>query len=1467
MPKFGAFQTVSEISRGALATVWSARREGDDAGAAPKYVIKACKPEIDIAGAEQAALAVRLFLEQAELQQRIGKQDADTWAPIITLAQTTAEEGWGGSGSGGEGGAYYVTQFYSWSLERLAARRFDLDTPDLIRFARGIMRGLASLRSIAGRSHGNLKPGNVLLAGEGEPQDLNVRLSDPMPESHLDAGAGDAADLRAMAETIVLLITLQPFRERGGWPIPDSIRWSRLAGGAGWLTLCNRLLDPSDAQPKATFEEVEAALAEIEKARAPGGGKKKLIIGLAAGLVLAAGAVTAYILTRPPPPPPTPVRTLVDFDMTTWQTLCDAYLKEGFDQLDAELSRPMPGAEGSRRLQVYAQVAPGLAATLGELAQKIEAYQPRTLAKADRNERMENLRESPPEELKDKKVATDIADAVQYIKDLKLKIHGPESELARPLREAGVQWEASGWKAPAAHTSEVVAKLVSTPFSVAAMDAAVETLRQTQAIAPLVPQVAALAQDVTKGAKDDAVLVQFEAWSKAYPGEEAAKASPGLASIVRVRSALQQVQETGEILRNFVTDKGMVRDKDIAGQQAVVKWSEVCHKQFAASPKYQELLAAGKPGLATFNQWMGLVGRVEFARPSIDPRSDDGIKESRIKALRETLAQFGKDAREGPIFDKVMAPLSQARVTLGLSGPATSRAAILSDLASRLDEWYQPYDCDNVAAIKERVDSGKYATVAESLASAAREYNKTREDMKAKVASLWAPTDLDLTTPEILAAWQKWRGAAPADPQSNEASARLEEVTPIRERLLALQKAIPVWSGLAELDPASRASFMGAAEARKLAILTAFLTAHDTDRTWTDAQLTAFTKEVEDSTGELRAYAAQIGNLGKLLTGGYGSSEPAGARETVGSLWRAITANTSYERVKGPLAGLKARVDRLELLEKSSDRSELLSAARTPGGNPEAVLAAWRGLSRLTPAWPSSLAELDTEQGMIAPLDGVVAGLARPASELAELKQAIASERKKRWARFLGGATTKAEIEAALKDSVVAASGGFAVKPGDLNPASDGVALLRWKLHAFTAAVSPLGDDEDPKVKEVSLAFLNDVRPLGAATSNPEIRKSLDAIETHVNRKVDDKPKVDLTKLGPGAVGWTCTGAEPGSDGRQLTFSKGGPAIDFILVQPQTGEPFYLARTELSIEQFKEIADKTSGWDALKELMAPSPGTNSDADPRASVPRAWVPDARAMIRPSVESKNNQGRENLTDWFKWDANFLNEHPYAEIFRDAPDDKANRRMKGPMQPTAQTPMQFVSAGGAVAISRLAGCRLPTTVEWQAAAALAPPSRPNLRDETWKKQFTYNESTLGCSFYGPNPASPTVAPDDGVLWFAPVVAGSPGQFANLIGNVAEFVVAVAEGEGASTPATVLKDTADILKRSTPGLAVIGGSALSRIENLDKPEPVKDDEPQGWADVGVRLAFGAKGAGVVPPSLAKLVKGELATLNYGAK
>ncbi len=279
MPIFGRYEVIEELHATAAGSVSRAKPVD---GRNPAFVVKLFHPT----GVEDDELhwETQSFLERVRTQQNLAKLPPPTnWAAIRQHGTTP-------------GGAFYVTDYYPLSARSLIDRKIAVGAEPLHRIATGIADGLAALRASAHRTHGNLKPANVLLNPRGPNlANLSVGLTDPASTA-VAAKAGDTADRHALGNLIYQLVIGEPY---AGGPIEPSPAWNALGAPADrWRALCTDLLsseqtaDASDA----SWQSISAALERLKppprtrhmpKVHVPKP-PRKLLRALAALIVLAA---------------------------------------------------------------------------------------------------------------------------------------------------------------------------------------------------------------------------------------------------------------------------------------------------------------------------------------------------------------------------------------------------------------------------------------------------------------------------------------------------------------------------------------------------------------------------------------------------------------------------------------------------------------------------------------------------------------------------------------------------------------------------------------------------------------------------------------------------------------------------------------------------------------------------------------------------------------------------------------------------------------------------------------------------------------------------------------------------------------------------------------------------------------------------------------------------------------------------
>jgi|GEM_PF-1734357 len=502
-------------------------------------------------------------------------------------------------------------------------------------------------------------------------------------------------------------------------------------------------------------------------------------------------------------------------------------------------------------------------------------------------------------------------------------------------------------------------------------------------------------------------------------------------------------------------------------------------------------------------------------------------------------------------------------------------------------------------------------------------------------------------------------------------------------------------------------------------------------------------------------------------------------------------------------------------------RGGLDAAGPAAVGEPITALAAWAGRQDAGDA-TAPAPGFDAARDRLAVTDRLAPVTDRidDPDRAAFWKNRLDRARRVDWAGVAEHAETSDQIAVAL-----AAANRMAVSPDAMPP--------RMRFNALVAGLRSLdaaAADGSRSPARRDAALLQHARALvdGAAAlrDDPDAGPWVAQL-TELTAAAHDAAQ-QFEAIGPARVGWKLVALD---DDGSVTFAYGDDRLRFARLQTPGG-PLYLAETELSVGTALAAARAAQAGRDLAALLGAAAG-----DDARKGPRAWVYDAGA-------------HDGLTP--------LAVNPGAWRVGDAAPTDASA------PPAPQTPLNYVSAETAVYVAGLLGCRLPTDVEWGAAAEQwgQPLAAPNLRDRAWggyakrvasrikagERGLTWADSDRllteasvdsGTLEHGES--------DDGVVWLRP----APGPDAaagpsDLRGNVAELVT-----RSPLDPAPLLDPSAgDIQSRlrtfrsaHKSAFAVVGGSALSAPnEPLDEPQAYNVfTGSRGFADVGLRLAFPA--------------------------
>src|SRR6185369_17104158 len=268
MEQYGSYEVIKELSAAQGFAVYLVRTKAGGIASDAGFVVKAfssvdsigadtqlwCRRELKLVPLKPRVSAnPEAFLNAIRKQQRASSQGSPYIAPVVGCGQD-------------ERGAWYATRFYPRSIKSIIEGQGSLTRDVFFHVIQSVIRGLLVFKKICGQSHGNLKPGNVLIAGEKKICQSEIVLVDPSPDKTEEPQVHEHSDLHALGEIMYQLVRRKEVEGTAHWPLAPSPEWSNLFGETAdaWRELCNRLLDPQLSVQPITLEELEAELAKLE---------------------------------------------------------------------------------------------------------------------------------------------------------------------------------------------------------------------------------------------------------------------------------------------------------------------------------------------------------------------------------------------------------------------------------------------------------------------------------------------------------------------------------------------------------------------------------------------------------------------------------------------------------------------------------------------------------------------------------------------------------------------------------------------------------------------------------------------------------------------------------------------------------------------------------------------------------------------------------------------------------------------------------------------------------------------------------------------------------------------------------------------------------------------------------------------------------------------------------------------------
>lgn len=307
---FGKFVAEGLLSDQTRRVYLAHQRNSQEKGA---YVVKVLS--VDKTDATDLSGMARRWLDGVSLQDRVAQDWHDVVAPVVERPTKAAEV----LEALNTGHVWYVTRRYAGSLSDVLGRLGGNPAPaDVIwMVCRAVTRGVLAFKQVdtpAGgrRSHGNLKPGNILFSQlpviEGRTE---IVVTDPAPVLEEGDAANPArvekefeqSDLAEIGRVLFQLVAGRALPGDVDWssvwnlPEADPVRWRQVFGraAANWRSVCQELLQAGGAGEPPTLAGIDQRLATM-KPRVEHAVLPKVIA--VAALLIVTGVVSWLVTTR-----------------------------------------------------------------------------------------------------------------------------------------------------------------------------------------------------------------------------------------------------------------------------------------------------------------------------------------------------------------------------------------------------------------------------------------------------------------------------------------------------------------------------------------------------------------------------------------------------------------------------------------------------------------------------------------------------------------------------------------------------------------------------------------------------------------------------------------------------------------------------------------------------------------------------------------------------------------------------------------------------------------------------------------------------------------------------------------------------------------------------------------------------------------------------------------------------------------
>lgn len=1400
------------------------------------------------------ALRASEFLDIAKLQQSLNEKGAKHWAPIHEVGTSKT-------------GPFYVTDNYTRTAQRLITYRVAQRSSMLYNIIHSVLCGLDELKRNAGRAHGNLKPSNVLLTRRR--RRWQVVLSDPGATSFSTPDA-EAADLRCVGELIYQLVlhTKTPSVVQS---VAESDEWTRLGRkGEQWRELCNTLLNP----PRGARRSLAEVLEDVEQFRPK---TKRIRVAVFVPLAVIV-LITAYLIPR------------YYKDRALWR---DLEAQEGWLQ-DIEPYLRSDGADEPEKAAWRRQIE--------NLSKDDHLIGIVRKWEDPAGERSRDKLPLTPQQVRDIKTYPPFSPTAMKAARAALTASGElRGDLERwpkvlAIRSAADEFAKQGWTKPADQLRASVDLFAKRPMTdinaVGVHESITSTWKDYPDIKGLLDRVNGYWRNVQDYKQElsksgDSVLTKYPGsmdLSTAFRSD----ATPYRLGDVRqgldeLELALKEVASRGTTLVAFYKSPkwgqidqpkfAMTASHKITGtvtadtfDKWIAEFKEAEIPQvFVFAPGYQptELIAARK----AFTQLKSLATRARELPPDASPQPVDLQKrDKRLSELEVTFRDLARPREPGT----PVGPLMEQKKALE-ADIAQALADVTSD-RDKFDKWAKDVDERiQVAIAKREQEQRELDARASAEEKAQRARQMALEQRRDQAVTLIQQTsDAGLagsTSPNIQSAWQARLAALSADQKKNPqptdklkplldelAKRYLELETNLPPLALADRSGAPSWYG--DASAVLRDVFAADREARLATYASSTIAAGDGrpvdigHKAWTEflASAADWKKQSKNAQDLLDGFAM----IDERIAEGYVPNEPDPDNQTLVSLrakWGAdklLEKQANGRKVSDALQPVLDPLNQLMALANADPAAERQGLKQTVQNAPKLAVSrtAWLKLHESTPPWPNTPAELDEEFDLRRALLAQADSIDKPVRKQA-ISKSIRDENLAVSRAFFDRASKPNEITIALAslNNPRATRYGYKDVP-DFVRTLDKRMRFNFELLQFRSEINRLsGETPASDVKAKIAGFKK--RVLAQVTTDTQ-----QAAAERAYFEEQLQPFDELLNRQPGAATPTPTpvptaGGKDGPAGSALTkwtqradaqgtLTFTGPGGRTLTFAPLPGTKTYVGTEEVSVGLFLDVARASNKQKEFRDLMAGIRRTL--AEDQRKGPRVWEWEEGATATALTVSGA---------WFRSDP----KNPPPPL--SSPE---------PLRPTADHPMQYLTARAATFLSRVLNCRLPTPGEWTKAyqADRAASTTP-----TWNLPDRSAGGPLASFVYANNgafkPSKPVAGGniqqrDDGLLLFSTVSTPTGEPFHNIVGNVAEYVFDITEADYKKLEQMDSAGMKSAFQQyATAGkLYVVGGSALTdpNVVPFDTPQPLKQtDLLLGFSDVGMRLAFDASGAAAPQP------------------